>query len=67
MFSGRRGKLLIWTPNGLNASQTALVKAPGTELGLPSPIPLVPKGVCGQGVLAYETLMFGTSAAVASL
>ena len=52
MFSGRRGKLLIWTPNGLNASQTALVKAPGTELGLPSPIPLVPKGVWGQGVLA---------------
>ena len=49
---GRSGSSLISIPNGARASHTALVSAPGTELGRPSPMPRVPNGVCGQGVVA---------------
>ena len=44
--------LMMASKKGISASHTALVSAPGTELGRPSPMPRVPSGVCGQGVVA---------------
>ena len=50
--SGRSGNSSISIPNGRNASQTALVRAPGTAPGIPSPRPRLPSGVYGHGVPA---------------
>src|SRR6185503_2878548 len=48
--SGRMGSAVTATPSGATASATALAMAAGAPMVPPSPMPLYPPGVSGEGV-----------------
>src|SRR5205807_8127287 len=50
IFSGVIGSSSILIPNGLSASSTARVTAGGATMRPPSPPPLTPNAVKGEGV-----------------
>src|SRR5262245_3928015 len=48
-YSGLTGVSFTSTPNGARASQTALAMAAGGATAPPSPTPLTPRGLSGEG------------------
>src|SRR5262249_50334365 len=62
--SGLTGVALNSTPNGDSASQIALAIAAGGATAPPSPTPLTPSGLSGDGVCWCAIAMSGTSLAV---
>src|SRR5262249_1470206 len=62
--SGRTGVVLNSAPNGANASQTAFAIATGGAIAPPSPKPLTPSGLSGEGECRWTRAMSGTSLAV---
>ena len=61
--SGVSGVSRIFTPNGLNASSTALHSAGGGPSMPVSPAPFAPNGVNGLGVTMCSNANSGTSSA----
>ena len=61
MRSGVSGNSVTVTPNGRSASSMALATAAGTMPGVPSPLPLEPSGVWGEGTLCSMVSMCGRS------
>ena len=47
--TGPRGVRVTVTPNGASASSTAFAIAAGGEMAPPSPTPLMPRGLRGDG------------------
>src|SRR5262249_15321296 len=64
--SGRMGSVVISTPSGFTASATALAMAAGAPMVPPSPMPLCPPGVSGDGVSRWPRVNDGRSPAVGS-
>src|SRR5947209_19171559 len=62
--SGRTGVALTSTPNGASASQTALASAAGGATAPPSPTPLTPSGLSGDGECRCRTVIAGISLAI---
>src|SRR5262249_35405620 len=62
--SGVTGSSLISTPSGASASAMALATAAGAPMVPPSPTPLKPPSVVGEGWSRWITSMGGTSPAV---
>src|SRR4051812_32618075 len=63
-FSGVAGMLTSLTPNGASASTIAFMRA-GVEAIVPaSPIPFVPSGLTGLGVMVASSSNDGRSGAV---
>src|SRR5437588_825689 len=60
----RSGSARTVTPYGASASSTALATAAGPGIAPPSPTPLAPSGVTGEGCSRRPTSMSGTSRAV---
>ena len=59
------GSPSTFTPNGRSASSTAAAIAGGAPIRPPSPPPLIPNSVNGDGVSTWPTRMFaGTSFSV---
>src|SRR6185503_16830346 len=61
---GPRGARVTRTPNGASASSTALAIAAGGEMAPPSPMPLTPRGLRGDGNSRCTVSTSGTSIAV---
>src|SRR2546430_8256918 len=62
--SEEMGSEITFTPRSLTASATALAMAAGAPMVPPSPMPLWPPGVSGEGVSRWPRMKDGTSAAV---
>jgi undecaprenyl-diphosphatase len=62
--SGVSGSDRTTAPKGDSASSTALATAAGPGMDPPSPTPLAPSGVNGEGVSSRPTSISGTSSAV---
>src|SRR4029450_4284243 len=62
-LAGVRGRSTDWTPS---ASATALARQTGVDMQLPSPTPLAPNGVNGDGLSMWSIVRSGTSVAVGS-
>ncbi len=63
MRSGVIGSSVRRTPNGCSASLTAALIAAGAIIRPPSPPPLTPCGVYGDGVSTWPMVSSGTSIA----
>src|SRR5713226_9839844 len=61
--SGWTGREMIFTPRGLTASATALAMAAGAPMVPPSPMPLWPPGVRGEGVSRWPMVRNGSVSA----
>src|SRR2546425_155154 len=61
---GPRGVRVTRTFQGASASSTALAMAAGGEMAPPSPIPLMPRGLRGDGYSRCTVSMAGSSMAV---
>src|SRR5712692_1589869 len=64
--SGESGSESTETPRGASASDTALARAGSGAMAPPSPMPLIPPTVKGDGVSMWCTSMAGTSVALGS-
>jgi len=53
-------------PKGLSASDTALAITTGGAMAPPSPTPLTPSGLSGEGECWWINFIVGTSVAVGS-
>src|ERR671933_2368238 len=62
--SGVIGSELMYTPSGRSASATALASAGGVLMQFPSPTPLAPSSVTGDGVSRWSITSRGDSVAV---
>src|SRR5271156_6571531 len=62
--SGLTGVALTSTPNGAKASQTALAIVAGGATAPPSPTPLTPSGLSGEGEYWCTIVIEGMSVAV---
>src|ERR1700722_18559944 len=64
--AGSSGVALTSTPNGANASHTALDTATGGATAPPSPTPFTPRGLSGDGECMCTIRIGGMSAATGS-
>src|SRR5260370_28960410 len=67
IWSGLIGVALSSTAKGARASQTALAIAAGGATAPPSPTPLTPSGLSGEGECWWIIIRSGTSVAVGTM